>query len=70
LDGEREERGRWEWLLDADPLVQYGPHRVYRGGNWSIRSSCRRLADRSHNNPGYAGINIGFRVCLAPVLVK
>jgi formylglycine-generating enzyme required for sulfatase activity len=73
----------WEWCLDAwdrsanypssvvsDPYVISGPVRVVRGGSWSSTADNCRSAFRSLGYPGNAGINVGFRVVLAPVLVK
>jgi formylglycine-generating enzyme required for sulfatase activity len=72
-----------EWCLDAwdgsanypssavyDPYVSSGPYRVIRGGGWSFSAVGCRSAFRSYGNPGGAGSLIGFRVVLAPVLVK
>jgi len=73
----------WEWCLDAwdrsanypssavsDPYVISGPYRVFRGGSWNYAADCCRSAFRLYNGPGSAGFNLGFRVVLAPVLVK
>jgi formylglycine-generating enzyme required for sulfatase activity len=73
----------WEWCLDAwdrsanypssavsDPYVSSGPYRVNRGGGWSGAADVCRSAFRNFNNPGVSYGGIGFRVVLAPVLVK
>jgi len=70
----------WEWCRDAygdypssivgDPLVDSGPNRVVRGGSWSSSSFDCRSAFRDGDDPGLAYRDLGFRVCLAPVLVQ
>ena len=70
----------WEWCRDAygdypssivaDPLVASGPIRVNRGGSWNYVSYVCRSAYRFNCNPVVTGDYIGFRVCLAPVLVQ
>jgi formylglycine-generating enzyme required for sulfatase activity len=73
----------WEWCLDSgdrsanypssavsDPYVSSGPIRVFRGGSWHSAADVCRSAVRDYGNPGSAGNDVGFRVVLAPVLVK
>ena len=73
----------WEWCLDAwdgsanypssavsDPNVSSGPYRVVRGGSWNDFSNDCRSAFRYFRSPVFTGRYFGFRVCLAPVLVK
>jgi formylglycine-generating enzyme required for sulfatase activity len=73
----------WEWCLDAwdgsanypssavsDPYVSSGPGRVVRGGSWVASADYCRSAIRSNVSPGSTSSGIGFRVVLAPVLVK
>jgi formylglycine-generating enzyme required for sulfatase activity len=69
----------WEWcsdwyqdsysgLPDADPKGPgEGSDRVNRGGSWFLDASFCRSAHRRRYRPSYAGINLGFRVVLAPV---
>ena len=72
----------WEWCLDSwdgsanypssavsDPYVSSGPYRVFRGGGWDYNSYYCRSAFRSSIIPVLTGSSVGFRVCLAPVLV-
>jgi formylglycine-generating enzyme required for sulfatase activity len=72
----------WEWCLDSwngsvnypssavsDPYVSSGPGRVIRGGSWLNYSRHCRSAVRVSYNPVGSYFSIGFRVCLAPVLV-
>jgi formylglycine-generating enzyme required for sulfatase activity len=71
----------WEWCEDQyspdyppqgdqSTSTLGGPNRVIRGGSWGSNSSRCRSAIRYSYGPGYAPYNIGFRVVLAPVLVK
>jgi formylglycine-generating enzyme required for sulfatase activity len=73
----------WEWCLDAwdgsanypssvvsDPYVSSGPFRVLRGGGWFNSAGNCRSAYRYSVYPGVTSNIIGFRVVLAPVLVK
>ncbi len=70
----------WEWCRDAsgdyplsivaDPLVASGPVRVSRGGGCDGVPFFCRSAIRDGNVPGFTNHNLGFRVCLAPVLVQ
>jgi formylglycine-generating enzyme required for sulfatase activity len=73
----------WEWCLDSwggsanypssavsDPYVTSGPYRVLRGGSWYISAVNCRSAFRNSSLPGNTVNFIGFRVVLAPVLVK
>ena len=53
-----------------EQLASSGPIRVVRGGGWNSRSDECRSAFRNYYDPGYASGSIGFRVVLAPVLVK
>jgi formylglycine-generating enzyme required for sulfatase activity len=51
--------------------VTGGAFRMFRGGSWvsvSTAAFCRS-AFRIYSSPGGAGIDVGFRVVLAPVLV-
>jgi formylglycine-generating enzyme required for sulfatase activity len=72
----------WEWCLDSwdgsanypssavsDPYVSSGPYRVVRGGSWLNDSFYCRSAFRGSYGPVNAFRSLGFRVCLAPVLV-
>jgi formylglycine-generating enzyme required for sulfatase activity len=73
----------WEWCEDlysdypprGDQSASFsgGPLRVSRGGSWYNDSHYCRSAFRGGGGPGYK-INyydgLGFRVVLAPVLVK
>jgi formylglycine-generating enzyme required for sulfatase activity len=69
----------WEWCLDSfasypagavtDPFVTNGPNRVLRGGGWGNSSNVCRSALRNSVAPGLTGVDLGFRVVLAPVLV-
>jgi formylglycine-generating enzyme required for sulfatase activity len=71
----------WEWCLDswdgssnypsssvADPYVNSGPYRVFRGGSWGDSAYNCRSAFRYYDYPGNARNVFGFRVALAPVL--
>ena len=70
-----------EWCLDsfdlspnypagsiADPYVESGSLRVFRGGSWGNPSFGCRSAQRGGVIPGHAPDGIGFRVVCAPVL--
>lgn len=63
----------WEWCADAprDYSAQpgtapegpaSGPERVLRGGGWYGHGRRLRSASRNANEPGYANLNIGFRL--------
>lgn len=67
----------WEWCQDwwgdypggmaVDPQgPATGSYRVFRGGGWYGPASIRRSAYRFRNSPADWGINLGFRVVLAP----
>jgi formylglycine-generating enzyme required for sulfatase activity len=70
----------WEWCEDLysdyppqgdqSASISGGPSRVVRGGGWYSSSDYCRSAIRSYYGPGHASNSIGFRVVLAPVLVK
>ena len=73
----------WEWCRDeydseaygkrgkaaANPVVQAGGsgYRVFRGGSWLNEPALVRCADRGHGAPGYAFVNLGFRLGGNPV---
>ena len=72
----------WEWCLDSwdgvspyppsaasDPYGVAGVNRVMRGGGWSDLVERCRSAFRFSELPSHTGINTGFRVVLAPILV-
>ena len=69
----------WEWVNDwydgsyysvspsTNPLGPvFGSYRVLRGGSWFNLSYYVRASHRSYSTPGYADINVGFRVARAP----
>jgi formylglycine-generating enzyme required for sulfatase activity len=68
-----------EWCLDAyagyqpgeveDPFVSAGLQRVVRGGSFVAASRDCRSARRLLGNPVSVGVELGFRVVLAPILV-
>ena len=63
----------WEWCGDwhgtysssavVDPTgATTGTYRVIRGGSWSINANFLRSGGRYHDDPGFEGSGIGFRV--------
>jgi len=69
----------WEWVNDwygsnyyvTSPSVNppgpsSGQYRVLRGGVWFYFSFYCRASYRNKYNPGYSGLNIGFRVARTP----
>jgi formylglycine-generating enzyme required for sulfatase activity len=73
----------WEWCLDSwdgtanypssavsDPYVSIGPYRSVRGGSYYDPAVNCRSAIRNVYNPGFSGNFVGFRVVLAPILVR
>jgi formylglycine-generating enzyme required for sulfatase activity len=66
----RDAYGGYSWPKNADPLVASGPGRVGRGGSWGYVEGNCRSAVRNGYVPGGTGNSVGFRVCLAPVLVQ
>jgi formylglycine-generating enzyme required for sulfatase activity len=65
----------WEWTEDCGNNSYYNaptdgsantsgncPTRVFRGGAWLSIPRDLRSADRARLDPGYRGINLGFRV--------
>ena len=69
----------WEWCEDTygaypsagdEQPASGGEYRVIRGGSWYDDSYRCRSAFRLSYDPGSASSNVGFRVVLAPVLVK
>ena len=70
----------WEWCEDLysdyppqgdqSASISGGPYRVLRGGGWNDDADYCRSAIRYGDGPGSAYASYGFRVVLAPVLVK
>lgn len=52
----------------SDPLVGGGTVRIVRGGAWNDFSRDCRSAFRAGIGQHFSGINLGFRVVLAPAL--
>jgi formylglycine-generating enzyme required for sulfatase activity len=68
-----------EWCLDSwdtyqatavsDPFVNLGAYRVLRGGGWGHSANGCRTAVRSQAFRDTRYTDIGFRICLAPILL-
>ncbi len=72
----------WEWCLDywhnsyagapsdgsawLTPSASEEEMRLLRGGSWSLDPGICRSAYRFLGRPGYASVNVGFRVVLTP----
>ena len=65
----------WEWCGDwygnygsgsqTNPKgAGSGSCRVLRGGSWGIIAGGCRVSNRFSRDPGYRGLNVGFRLCL------